>query len=239
MRKDGIQTRKRKPKKNGSSVDELRVVGKKDEIGADIKPSLERNMNNKLISPASPKAVTFLTSQAPPRSHSHLLTPHQSYNSPSHSNSHHSNIANTSIPSKYDFPSPASVSLSCGSLSHNHTSHIYTNPTNTNSHHSNNYLHHHHHHQSNNLPQSFNGNLKSEPPGSGNANVGSNAVVGGGNLPVFSNYDYMNNCIQNGYFGGSFGATATTTAHHSPASELTGYHHQHNVIQAAKLMASS
>lgn len=49
-----------------------------------------------------------------------------------------------------------------------------------------------------------------------------------------SNYDYMNNCIQGGYFGSSF-----TPASVHPASELAGYHHQHNVIQAAKLMASS
>lgn len=49
-----------------------------------------------------------------------------------------------------------------------------------------------------------------------------------------SNYDYMNNCIQSGYFGSSFPPTSVHTA-----SDLAGYHHQHNVIQAAKLMASS
>ncbi len=46
--------------------------------------------------------------------------------------------------------------------------------------------------------------------------------------------DYMNNCIQSGYFGSSF----TPTSVHA-ASDLAGYHHQHNVIQAAKLMATS
>lgn len=56
-----------------------------------------------------------------------------------------------------------------------------------------------------------------------------------------SSFDYMNNCLQNGYFNGSFGAlsgTAPTTTSHSVA-DLAGYHHQHNVIQAAKLMATS
>lgn len=53
-----------------------------------------------------------------------------------------------------------------------------------------------------------------------------------------ANYDYMNNCIQSGYFGSSFTSLGTPTSAHT-ASDLAGYHHQHNVIQAAKLMASS
>lgn len=48
------------------------------------------------------------------------------------------------------------------------------------------------------------------------------------------NYDYMNNC----YFGSTFGPLSASAHHHS-AADLAGYHHQHNVIQAAKLMASS
>jgi hypothetical protein len=52
---------------------------------------------------------------------------------------------------------------------------------------------------------------------------------------ISGNYDYMSNCIQNGYFGGTFGL-ANGSAHHG---DLSGYHHQHNVIQAAKLMATS
>lgn len=59
------------------------------------------------------------------------------------------------------------------------------------------------------------------------------------------NYDYMSQC----YFGGSsvpvsapsgFGGSgvgAIPSPH--PSGDLSGYHHQHNVIQAAKLMASS
>lgn len=53
-----------------------------------------------------------------------------------------------------------------------------------------------------------------------------------------TNYDYMNSCIQSGYFGSSFGSLGTPTGAHVP-TDLAGYHHQHNVIQAAKLMASS
>lgn len=53
-----------------------------------------------------------------------------------------------------------------------------------------------------------------------------------------TNYDYMNSCIQSGYFGSQFGSLGTPTGAHVP-TDLAGYHHQHNVIQAAKLMASS
>lgn len=54
-----------------------------------------------------------------------------------------------------------------------------------------------------------------------------------------ANYDYMNSCIQSGYFGGSFGSLGAPVAGAHVATDLAGYHHQHNVIQAAKLMASS
>lgn len=55
-----------------------------------------------------------------------------------------------------------------------------------------------------------------------------------------SNYDnYMNSCIQSGYIGGSFGSLGMPVPGAHVATDLAGYHHQHNVIQAAKLMASS
>lgn len=54
-----------------------------------------------------------------------------------------------------------------------------------------------------------------------------------------SSYDYMNNCLQSGYFGGTFSALANHSAGGHTPTDLAGYHHQHNVIQAAKLMASS
>lgn len=48
-----------------------------------------------------------------------------------------------------------------------------------------------------------------------------------------SNYDYMNNCLQNGYFNASYGTgIAGSTA---AVPDLASYHH----IQAAKLMATS
>lgn len=51
-----------------------------------------------------------------------------------------------------------------------------------------------------------------------------------------TNFDYMNSCLQNGYFNSSYGAisSSSTTAAH-PVSDLSSYHH----IQAAKLMATS
>lgn len=54
-------------------------------------------------------------------------------------------------------------------------------------------------------------------------------------------YDYMSQC----YFGGgslpvsSVASNFPNTASGHPTGDLAGYHHQHNVIQAAKLMASS
>lgn len=51
-----------------------------------------------------------------------------------------------------------------------------------------------------------------------------------------SNFDYMNSCLQNGYFNSSYGSIAGSSASAShPVSDLSSYHH----IQAAKLMATS
>lgn len=52
-----------------------------------------------------------------------------------------------------------------------------------------------------------------------------------------SNYDYMNNFVQNGYFNSSYGTaiTGSPAAVTHPVSDLASYHH----IQAAKLMATS
>ncbi|XP_037039379.1 GATA-binding factor A [Bradysia coprophila] len=202
MRKDGIQTRKRKPKKGGSGSD-ISSNGKKDD-GEDIKPSLsnsstpiqsqnllpsDRNGNTKMMT--SPGSKMHLPS---PVSRSH---PIQSYIHPSSSAS----ISSHSHPNNSPLSYTAGLnSTSKYDLSHN-SPHIHST--------ANSYLH------PNNLSQSGYGNsVKSE---------------------TNSNYDYMNNCIQSGYFGSSFTPTSSV---HSP-SDLAGYHHQHNVIQAAKLMASS
>lgn len=72
-------------------------------------------------------------------------------------------------------------------------------------------------HSTNNLQTSLSyGNVKSE----------SNST----------NFDYMNSCLQNGYFNSSYGAiTSPSTSATHPVSDLSSYHH----IQAAKLMATS
>ncbi|XP_020818408.1 GATA-binding factor A isoform X1 [Drosophila serrata] len=54
-----------------------------------------------------------------------------------------------------------------------------------------------------------------------------------------TNYDYVNNCYFGGSFGALGGAASSAAMAGGAASELAGYHHQHNVIQAAKLMATS
>ena len=106
--------------------------------------------------------------------------------------------------------------------------------------------HHHHHHH----PHQHHLNNSSSSVGSGGYNLHSSS---NNNSPQSSyanssvksettsssqhNYDYMNNCLQNSYFGSTFPSLPPNTAH--VTSDLAGYHHQHNVIQAAKLMATS
>lgn len=127
----------------------------------------------------------------------------------------------TSTPPKYDFPqsigllhsTPVSGSSSGVGNSISTSSANNTSSANTNSNNNNNnstYLH------SNNLQQSPYTNVKSE-----------------------ANYDYMSGCLQSGYFGGSFSSLGAPASGTHAATDLAGYHHQHNVIQAAKLMASS
>uniref|UniRef100_A0A336MKD7 CSON002982 protein n=1 Tax=Culicoides sonorensis TaxID=179676 RepID=A0A336MKD7_CULSO len=219
MRKDGIQTRKRKPKKSGASAAEILGLTKKDDL--DIKPSLsssmDRNGNTKHLS--SPLSTKSMLSSPSSRAHSHLTSHlHHGYNLPTSLSSsvashfsHSTPTSQHSTPNKYDLSSLSSqIHSSSGSATH-HT------PTITSSHHNNS--------SSNNSSYMHNNNtfgtVKSESP------------------VMPPNYDYMNNLnIQSGYFGSTFGHTLGATAHH-PAADLAGYHHQHNVIQAAKLMASS
>lgn len=231
MRKDGIQTRKRKPKKAGSS--DVLGLGKKEDHD-DIKPSMTHisdRSNPKLMMTPSPK----VNGGSPTRSHTHLSPHqlhhshhHQSFSLPSsmpnmhhHTHSHaasHTPHSNNNS-AKYDSHTPIPTSVNSSVSSQNHsmastpTSHLYSSPIITSQ--ANNH--------SNYLHNNAYGNVKSESSIPG---ISSNA---GGN------YDYMNNCFQNSYFG-----LANTNGSHSHAhADLTGYHHQHNVIQAAKLMASS
>ncbi|XP_055699267.1 GATA-binding factor A [Phlebotomus papatasi] len=215
MRKDGIQTRKRKPKKNTtSSVDGLTLGGKKDEANDDIKPTVGGISNSDLTHSTERNSSTAKSVQSHNPNKSHLISPasrththpsplhHQSYNlttsmTPTSHQSSHAVVNSTGSPivtaAKYDL-----------------TTHHGQTTANIHSSHSG-YLH-------NNLSASF-GTVKTETP------------------PM--NYDYMNNCIQSGYFGGSFGAHLPSPQATHGTTELAGYHHQHNVIQAAKLMASS
>lgn len=245
MRKDGIQTRKRKPKKTGTGPDVLGLVKKEDlhhlHHHDDLKSTslTDRNGNPKLLMPGSPKLL-----HSTPKSHISPIHNHVHHTSqPSYSslaspltNMHAAATASSSsvnTPTKYDLQSPTnpshgpSVSASSSSGStHNHSSavssHLYTSPLISSA--SQNNLHSSYLHN-NSLTSPSYGAIKSESniPGITNSSM------------ISGNYDYMSNCIQNGYFGGTFGL-ANGSAHHS---DLSGYHHQHNVIQAAKLMATS
>jgi GATA-binding protein 4 len=235
MRKDGIQTRKRKPKKAGSGGSDVMGLVKKEDMHHphmhhdDLKSSsAERIGNPKLLLPGSPKLL-----HGPPKTHISPITHHHhqqaSYPLTSPLSSMHSSSINS--PGKYDLQSPASnASLSASSASsHAHStavsSHLYTSPlmTSPQSNLHNSYLH------NNSLTGSSYGSIKSE------SNIPSHSNIAGITNPasmISGNYDYMSNCIQNGYFGGSFHSA-------TPHADLSGYHHQHNVIQAAKLMATS
>lgn len=199
----------------------------------------ERNMHGKVVHHQHSPTNHLNSSTPTPRSHSisssstssvsanhhshHHHHHHHSYsmhststtNSPtSHTSSapsNHSLLGQTVIPSKYDFCS--SVTSSPLQNPQTSTANLTSNLT-TNS----NYIH-----STNNLqtPLSY-GNVKSE------SNAG-------------SNFDYMNSCLQNGYFNSSYGAISSSAAAAAaasathPVSDLSSYHH----IQAAKLMATS
>ncbi|KAG5680914.1 hypothetical protein PVAND_010392 [Polypedilum vanderplanki] len=237
MRKDGIQTRKRKPKKAGTSGPELLGLVKKEDFHHhhdDLKSTslTDRNGNAKLLLPGSPKLLQK----------SHISPIHTHHHHPHHHQSSYSltsPMQNVNTPSKFDLQpssntvaaSSTATAISSSASSHNNTnnnhsstvsSHLYTSPlissTQSNLHSS--YLH------NNSLTSSSYGAIKSESNIPGITNPAS---------MISGNYDYMSNCIQNGYFGGTFGLP-NGTAHHT---DLSGYHHQHNVIQAAKLMATS
>ncbi|XP_053965919.1 GATA-binding factor A isoform X2 [Anastrepha ludens] len=129
--------------------------------------------------------------------------------------------------------------------------------------------HHHHHHHAAAAAHHAASHHTAAALGqhSGSSHIGSGSgdgSVGVGGYSVKSeanatNYDYVSNC----YFSGSFPPLSASSAAaatggsmgmgmgvgvgmgvgmhgmHGSASELAGYHHQHNVIQAAKLMATS
>ena len=227
MRKDGIQTRKRKPKKAGSGSDVLGMVKKEDmhhhhHLHDDMKSNVSSDRgNSKLLMPGSPKLIHGTSkTHISPISHHH---PHHQASYPLTSPLSNMHPSSVNSPAKFDLQSSASgAAISSVSSSHSHSSvssHLYTSPlissSQSNLHSS--YLH------NNSLTGSSYGAIKSESNIPGITNPTS---------MISGNYDYMSNCIQNGYFGGSFHGSASH-------SDLSGYHHQHNVIQAAKLMATS
>ncbi|XP_053671965.1 GATA-binding factor A [Anopheles nili] len=311
MRKDGIQTRKRKPKKTGGSgasdVMALVGAGKKDDGLGDGLLGTDRNGNSKHLT-GSPKSQAL----ASPTLRSLHMSPHhtQSYNLPGSlgAASHHGATGSGALGSlvgKYDLSSalsppgslgsvaPGSIASVASSSHQQHTGlsaavHTYTSPGVT--HHNglspaNGYSH-----------VAANNAGAGQPGGPGNApgpagglagatpfgqiKSETNALGGPATTPTSTGNgygDYMNNCLQSGYFGGGFGSlhshhsphhvspgvggsvNGATLAHshhshgphahphhhhhhhhhHPTAADLAGYHHQHNVIQAAKLMASS
>jgi hypothetical protein len=242
MRKDGIQTRKRKPKKTGSGPDVLGLVKKEDlhlhhhhHIHDEMKSPIDRNGNaTKLLMPGSPKLLTAKSHISPIHNHHHHHhhASQPSYALPSPLASMHAAASNVNSPSKYDLQSPshsssATASTTSSQLSNSSatiSSHLYTSPLITPS--------------QNNLHNSYlhNNNLASSATASSYGGIKSESNIPGITNPssmISGNYDYMSNCIQNGYFGGTFGLA------NAPHGDLSGYHHQHNVIQAAKLMATS
>uniref|UniRef100_A0A6E8VBG6 GATA-type domain-containing protein n=1 Tax=Anopheles coluzzii TaxID=1518534 RepID=A0A6E8VBG6_ANOCL len=324
MRKDGIQTRKRKPKKtggSGGSADVMALVGgKKDDGGiGDGLLQTDRNGNSKNLT-GSPKSQNLSS----PAIRSLHISPHhgQSYGLGSSLGSrlgHHGGSAGTlgSLVGKYDLSAlsppgslggvPGSIVSSSAHQQHTtaglNSSHIYTTPSSNSlstqhSHSPVNGYGNNHPTGGSNLPGNNNGgaggggsNTPSNLGALGNTqnNAGGNQTpfgqiksesnpLGGASttptsVPSSNGYgDYMNNCLQSGYFSGGFsslhshhsphhvspgmgstvnGASLTHSHHahphhhhhhhhhHPTAADLAGYHHQHNVIQAAKLMASS
>ncbi|KAL9896454.1 GATA-binding factor A isoform X1 [Glossina fuscipes] len=126
-----------------------------------------------------------------------------------------------------------------------------TGSSSSNYHHSHHLHHHHHHHAAAAAVHHATHHHQHHSSSLSHHHVSSSAGPGSTGSMGYSvkaessatNYDYVNNC----YFGSSFGhlgsspTSATASGlHGNAASDMAGvYHHQHNVIQAAKLMATS
>lgn len=155
-------------------------------------------------------------------------------------NLNHSQLTSSAFGSqKYEHLLAGSNSLSNGlSSSSNPTSNYHAHHLHHHhaaaaaAHHAASAAHHHHHHHSPSLTHQV------ATSASSGGSLGGYSVKSETNS---TNYDYVNNC----YFGSSFGALSGSPAtsagmHGTTASDMAGvYHHQHNVIQAAKLMATS
>lgn len=181
--------------------------------------SLSTDRHHHPTSTKAPSSISKMHLTAPsPRSHpiNALQSSYSNQSANMHSMAHQPNAMtayNSSTPSKYDMALGSSPSSTSSSI-HPHSANggSYGHPHHaaiTSSHH---------------------------PPQSGfGGGGGGNNVKSENNM---ANYDYMNSCLQSGYFGSSFSSLGTPPGVHV-ASDIAGYHHQHNVIQAAKLMATS
>lgn len=182
--------------------------------------------------------------------HPHLMMPHATHPLHAHHASlHHQHPSPYSLGTSLSLTPTGSATSSPTSSLQNNTASKYdltpshhqlgqaaqqnavvTSPSSGNSGQSSHHPASHHSQQANHHEYSHFGspNVKSETPA------------------VTSNYDYMSQCY---FAGGSVPVSsaasgfAVSSAGAIPSShgtaDLTGYHHQHNVIQAAKLMASS
>ncbi|XP_026850000.1 GATA-binding factor A isoform X2 [Drosophila persimilis] len=127
---------------------------------------------------------------------------------------------------------PGSSAAGAGSGASAYTSHSVETPSLSNGTPSPHYQHHHH------LGSSHGHHVAAAAHHHLHAAAAA-AAYGVKTEATATNYDYVNNCYFGGSFGALGGAASTAAMAGGAASELAGYHHQHNVIQAAKLMATS
>ncbi|EDW41969.1 GM24279 [Drosophila sechellia] len=233
MRKDGIQTRKRKPKKTGSGSAGGAGAGsgtgstleaiKECKEEHDLKPSLslERHSLSKLHTDMKSSTSSDDAAAAPATWHS--MTPSSGQAQLSARQLH--GAAGTQLYTPGSSSGGASASA--------YTSHSAETPALSNGTPSPHYQHHHH------LGGSHGHHVTAAAAHHHFHAAAAVAAYGVKTEASATNYDYVNNCYFGGTFGALGGAATTTAMAGGAASELAGYHHQHNVIQAAKLMATS
>ncbi|XP_017845479.1 GATA-binding factor A isoform X2 [Drosophila busckii] len=280
MRKDGIQTRKRKPKKTGSGAtsgtsgnSNSLETSKECKEEHDLKPtlSLERHSLSKLPTDLKStlvgSAASSLMSQhhvqqqqqqqqqqaaAAAATHQQCFSHYAQQQQQQHQQQQHQQQQQQQQQSQHpqlDHQAQLSArqlhgassqlytpsSSSAASAYTTHSSNAADTPTLSNGTPSPHYQHHHLHAAA--AASSSHGHHAAAAHHHLHAAAAA-AAYGVKTEASATNYDYVNNC----YFGASFGAlggAASSAMASGAASELAGYHHQHNVIQAAKLMATS
>ncbi|XP_026467323.1 GATA-binding factor A-like [Ctenocephalides felis] len=243
MRKDGIQTRKRKPKKQGG--------GNGGSIGSGNSTTPVSETTRKESSSPAEDLKPPIQQQTTSASH-HQTTPSSVDNEINKSHNTNGQQTPTSISER---PYLGHTSLLPATSSANLTTHHHQQqqPQNLH-HHSTSQQHHHQQHSSNNNissagnmnPQHVNSHLSHHSPLSSSMShhhtMHTPSSINSGYQHVKnepSEYDYMNNCLPGSYFTGTSFGTPLSHSQSSAVDSLSGYHHQHNVIQAAKLMATS